>query len=357
MENPPPWLTIVADIFPLRPFAQSFQDGFNPLVEGSGWVWDRVLRIAIWGVLGTIAAVRWFRWEPTRRAGRRSRRAGASVGAEPSPRDDSPRSGLVSRHRYGVGRERTRSSCRRLPRGHPRRRGPGEQPQERRRRDPQAASERLHRGQWLGQVVAGVRHDRQRVAAADQRDLPDVRPAVHGPAQPAERRRAREPQPGHPRRPGADGGQRPLDGRHRDRRPGDVADPLQPSRPAARRVAPGVLVQHSLGQGRRRHDRREARQDGPRAPNVRDHRRDVPALRGARRSERRRSRRALRRRQVPGRGCADDPGLQRRRLDGAGLHRVRLPRSRQEDQGLHRGTSWPTSSTRSRPRSRSRTST
>ena len=81
MENPPPWLTTVADIFPLRPFAQSFQDGFNPLVEGSGWVWDRVLRIAIWGVIGTVAAVRWFRWEPTRRAGRRSRRAGASVGS------------------------------------------------------------------------------------------------------------------------------------------------------------------------------------------------------------------------------------------------------------------------------------
>ena len=65
MENPPPWLTTVADIFPLRPFAQSFQDGFNPLVEGSGWVSDRVLRIAIWGVIGTVAAVRWFRWEPT----------------------------------------------------------------------------------------------------------------------------------------------------------------------------------------------------------------------------------------------------------------------------------------------------
>lgn len=76
MEDPPRWLTTVADVFPLRPFAQSFQDGFNPLIDGSGWVGDRVLRIALWGVVGTIAAVRFFRWEPSRKAGsgRRARR-------------------------------------------------------------------------------------------------------------------------------------------------------------------------------------------------------------------------------------------------------------------------------------------
>lgn len=76
MEDAPSWLTTVADVFPLRPFAQSFQDGFNPFVDGSGWVWDRALRIAVWGVVGVLAAVRWFRWEPSRRGGspRRGRR-------------------------------------------------------------------------------------------------------------------------------------------------------------------------------------------------------------------------------------------------------------------------------------------
>ena len=76
------------------------------------------------------------------------------------------------------------------------------------RRDPEAPAHGLHRRERVGQVLARLRHDRQRVAAPHQRDLPDLRPAVHGAAEPARRRRARERQPGDHRRPGAHGRQR-----------------------------------------------------------------------------------------------------------------------------------------------------
>ena len=36
IEDPPPWLDTLGDILPLKPFAQSFQDAFNPSVAGAG---------------------------------------------------------------------------------------------------------------------------------------------------------------------------------------------------------------------------------------------------------------------------------------------------------------------------------
>ena len=122
--------------------------------------------------------------------------------------------------------------------------------------------------------------DRQRVAATHQRDLPDVRAAVHGAAQPSRGRRARERQPGDHRRPGAHGRELALDRRHRDRRARDAAHPVQPPRPAARRLAAGLLVQHPLGVGRGRRHVREGREEGQGAPLLRDHRR--ACARGAR---------------------------------------------------------------------------
>ena len=58
------------------------------------------------------------------------------------------------------------------------------------------------------------------------------------------------PDDGDHRRPGADGRQPPLHGRHRHRRQRDAAHPLQPARPAAHRLAQRVLVQRPLGQRR-----------------------------------------------------------------------------------------------------------
>ncbi len=78
MNDPPGWLTTIADVFPLRPFAQTFQDVFNPLVDAPAFVWDRFARVAAWGVAGVVLSLRYFRSEPARgttgRANRRSRR-------------------------------------------------------------------------------------------------------------------------------------------------------------------------------------------------------------------------------------------------------------------------------------------
>ena len=58
------------------------------------------------------------------------------------------------------------------------------------RRDPQAPADRVHRGLGIGQELAGVRHDRGRIAAADQRDLQRVRAGLHADPGPSRRRRA-----------------------------------------------------------------------------------------------------------------------------------------------------------------------
>ena len=70
----------------------------------------------------------------------------------------------------------------------------------------------------VGQELAGVRHDRRGVAAADQRDLQRLRAGLHADAGAARGRRARRADDGDPRRPGADGLRPALDGRHRHRR-------------------------------------------------------------------------------------------------------------------------------------------
>ena len=62
----------------------------------------------------------------------------------------------------------------------------------------------------LGQELAGVRHHRRGVAAADQRDLQRLRAGLHAHAGAAGRRPPRGTDHGDHRRPGADGRQRPL---------------------------------------------------------------------------------------------------------------------------------------------------
>jgi ABC-2 type transport system permease protein len=84
IEDPPGWLRTLGDILPLKPFVQSFQDAFNPAVEAPAFQWAKLGRVALWGLLGLVVALRWFRWEPAKggSSGRRRRTRGPAV--EPS---------------------------------------------------------------------------------------------------------------------------------------------------------------------------------------------------------------------------------------------------------------------------------
>jgi ABC-2 type transport system permease protein len=78
LENAPRWLETVGDVFPLKPFALSFQDTLNPLVDAPGFDWGRLGFVALWGVAGALLAVKRFTWEPAAggRATRRRTRSG-----------------------------------------------------------------------------------------------------------------------------------------------------------------------------------------------------------------------------------------------------------------------------------------
>lgn len=85
-DDAPAWMTTVGNFFPLRPFVESFQDAFNPFVEAPAMSWGRMAYVAVWGVVGLVVAVKWFRWEPRPGAGttrrRRSARQAAAAAAD-----------------------------------------------------------------------------------------------------------------------------------------------------------------------------------------------------------------------------------------------------------------------------------
>jgi ABC-2 type transport system permease protein len=60
----------VGDVFPVRHFVNAVFAAFDPrLAHGMahGWAWDDLAVVAIWGVIGAIVAVRFFRWDPRRK--------------------------------------------------------------------------------------------------------------------------------------------------------------------------------------------------------------------------------------------------------------------------------------------------
>lgn len=77
LEDAPRWIEVIGNIFPLKPFAQAFQDCFSPLVDGAAFDWASLALITAWGLLGLAVALTRFTWEPSGSAtrGRRSRRA------------------------------------------------------------------------------------------------------------------------------------------------------------------------------------------------------------------------------------------------------------------------------------------
>ncbi|MDG1266874.1 MAG: ABC transporter permease [Ilumatobacter sp.] len=68
-------LATIANLFPLKPFVNAFQDCFNPFVEAPAFALDKLAFVASWGVAGAVIAVKRFTWEPSGAAPRRGRRA------------------------------------------------------------------------------------------------------------------------------------------------------------------------------------------------------------------------------------------------------------------------------------------
>lgn len=74
-EDSPAWLDTVANIFPLKHFVEPFVAAFNPLTEGSAFDWVSIGYMALWGAVGIVIAIRFFKWEPQPGKSRRSRKA------------------------------------------------------------------------------------------------------------------------------------------------------------------------------------------------------------------------------------------------------------------------------------------
>jgi ABC-2 type transport system permease protein len=63
-DDPPSWIDILGNIFPVKHLAEASLTAFNPYETGWGFEWWDLAVIAPWGVIGTVVAVRYFSWEP-----------------------------------------------------------------------------------------------------------------------------------------------------------------------------------------------------------------------------------------------------------------------------------------------------
>lgn len=66
LDRAPDWLPKVADLFPVKHFADTMQTAFSPFTIGSGFEWDRLGVLALWGIAGVVLASKYFSWEPRR---------------------------------------------------------------------------------------------------------------------------------------------------------------------------------------------------------------------------------------------------------------------------------------------------
>jgi ABC-2 type transport system permease protein len=63
-EDAPSWMVMIGDIFPVKHFAEAARASFyGPPFP---FEWSDVLVVAAWGLVGLVAAVRFFSWEPRR---------------------------------------------------------------------------------------------------------------------------------------------------------------------------------------------------------------------------------------------------------------------------------------------------
>lgn len=63
IDDPPKWLDVLAEIFPVKHLSEACQAAFHPS-GGSGFEWLDLAVIAAWGVVGAALAARFFSWYP-----------------------------------------------------------------------------------------------------------------------------------------------------------------------------------------------------------------------------------------------------------------------------------------------------
>jgi len=64
LDDPPKWLDILGDIFPVKHLSEACQAAFNPFETGSGFEWLDLAIVAAWGLAGVVLALRYFSWYP-----------------------------------------------------------------------------------------------------------------------------------------------------------------------------------------------------------------------------------------------------------------------------------------------------
>ena len=75
LDDPPRWLDVIGDVFPLKPFVESFQAAFHPTAAATSPDIGSLLVVFAWGVGGMLIALRRFRWDtPAGGSTRRRRR-------------------------------------------------------------------------------------------------------------------------------------------------------------------------------------------------------------------------------------------------------------------------------------------
>jgi ABC-2 type transport system permease protein len=64
LDDPPRWLAILGDIFPVKHLSEASQAAFNPFQTGAGFESFDLAIVAAWGLAGAIIAARFFSWYP-----------------------------------------------------------------------------------------------------------------------------------------------------------------------------------------------------------------------------------------------------------------------------------------------------
>lgn len=90
-DGMPGWMSTLGWVFPLKHLVNALGDGFNPYLEGSGWGWDHLAVIVLWGLAGAAVAAWGLRRDRDRAARTGTAPAGVRAG-DARPR----RAGAVS---------------------------------------------------------------------------------------------------------------------------------------------------------------------------------------------------------------------------------------------------------------------